>query len=353
MDQKFIKEIYTSIQFGRLKKSIGKFIQESMDTIDTKISVYINRSFPRWTFNCIKNGKNPFVDTIKASDFVIESDLEYFFSENPHLNFDYKQLNWSWLDEKFMQIHKSIPDQDALIRYEMVSEGCLVIFTSENLVKKCIIKTPQYEMLKRSYIGFPEYFNACIGILIFRYHACGGFRNHCSVPPKIIEYSGAQTEMFGSPFNTHLKQYCSPFFDIEKYFGSLGSFFSFNICSGTYIVNPPYDEELIKASIVKILHALETNNQLTFIFVIPLWDIESREIYKSFMKQPNRDFDSLSVLKNSRYFQSHEILGYTTHKFYDYYEGKHSFITDVHLLVLTNTRYHLNAKIISEAWKLI
>jgi len=48
-------------------------------------------------------------------------------------------------------------------------------------------------------------------------------------------------ELFGSAFNSTLKYFCSLFYDIEKYFGSIGNFFSCDFIKGFYYLSPPYD----------------------------------------------------------------------------------------------------------------
>tara|TARA_R110001599_G_scaffold2762_4_gene15064 strand:- start:15354 stop:16598 length:1245 start_codon:yes stop_codon:yes gene_type:complete len=407
-----IDPILISLRFSKIKKKIVKFVEKSVDVIDKKISHFMNRCFPRWIFNAIKNGKNPFIEIITYEDFVIYNDLDYFFERHKYLNFDHTTLNWDWLNEEFRLVHCFSPEElrkspvqeflkvnpilsndnhlkinsnpmtenqikpshlfssskysnnysvreilrknsSSSIDIQIVGHEYLITYnsiTSEH--KKYMINVKQYRHLLNSYVGERNLFHNRITIMISRYYACGGLRNHFSVPPEVIDYTGAQTELFGSPFNTHLDQFCSPFHDVEFYFGSMGSFFDFEMKTGTYILNPPYDEELIEDAMVKVISALETNQEITVICVIPMWDIESQEIYKG-GAHSERDFECIKRMTNSSFCQSNTILSYTTHKFYDYYETKNIYISDVHLIIMTNTRYHLSATEISNRWKLV
>lgn len=359
--------ICVSIKYAKLKKKISTFVKNSLPFIDNKIVYFMDRCFPRWTFNCIKKGKNPFIDVITHEDFVIQSDMEYFFAKHKYLNFDYHQLDWSWLDEEFAQLHKQ--DNDNLRRspacellrsspvssleFQIIGQECIIVYVNpQGFLKRYMITVDQLKRLKSLYLGERELFNHRVAVLVSRYYACGGLRNHFSVPPEIIDYANVHTELFGSPFNTHLDQFCSPFDDMEVYFGSLGNFFDFDLTTGTYIMNPPYDEELIQTAVEKIMLSLATEQEITVICVIPMWDIESQEMYKG-SAHSERDFGCIREMINSKYCQSNVVLSFDKHKFYDYYERKYSYIADVHLLVMTNTRYHLTSEDIAKKWSYI
>jgi hypothetical protein len=70
-------------------------------------------------------------------------------------------------------------------------------------------------------------------------------------------------EAFASAFNHYFNTYCSAFPDLERPFGSIGSFFNQNLDSwNKYIifVNPPFDEVLMNEVFNKILQFLEEAN---------------------------------------------------------------------------------------------
>jgi len=217
---------------------------------------------------------------------------------------------------------------------------------------------------KENFTNIPEMLNEYLAILVSRYICIGTTNNHCSVPPFVIEYCGIRTELFGSPLNTSVEQYCSPMIDIEKHFGSLGSFFDFNMCSGTYLLNPPYDESIINESMEKIFNVLTSSKEITVIVVLPIWDIETQAIFDhipvsnkepsrkdSFKKSKNLEFPIIPVIKKNKYTRSHYLLGCHTHKFFNFYIDGYLPMADTHLFVLSNTVYNLTAQQIANVWQ--
>jgi len=80
-------------------------------------------------------------------------------------------------------------------------------------------------------------------------------------------------ELFGSCINRYYDKYCSLFYDIEKYFGSLGSFDTIKPIKGLYFANPPFDDMMMANMARKLVDALEeTREALGFIVTVPVWD---------------------------------------------------------------------------------
>lgn len=79
-------------------------------------------------------------------------------------------------------------------------------------------------------------------------------------------------EMFASPLNCYFKSYCSAFFDTDVYFGSCGSFFSYEPIEGSFQCNPPFTEEVIERMADRIDYLLSNSElPLSFIVFIPEW----------------------------------------------------------------------------------
>ena len=123
-----------------------------------------------------------------------------------------------------------------------------------------------------------------IWIIIFRYQLLGSNNHQLAILPNIIlnmnnDY-GLSFECFASAINTSLKNYCSIYYDLEKYFGSQGNFFNIDIIEGTYSFNPPYQKDIMDNGIKKLFTLLkkanDNNKKLTFIMTIPIWDKEGQ-----------------------------------------------------------------------------
>jgi hypothetical protein len=79
-------------------------------------------------------------------------------------------------------------------------------------------------------------------------------------------------EMFASPLNCYFKTYCSAFFDTDSYFGSCGSFFTYEPIEGSFQCNPPFTEEVIERMADRIEYLLSNSElPLSFIVFIPEW----------------------------------------------------------------------------------
>ena len=86
--------------------------------------------------------------------------------------------------------------------------------------------------------------------------------------------SQTSTEGFASAFNHYFDNFCSAFPDLERPFGSQGSFFD-NIKWKTkeIFINPPFDESLMTCAMEKIYNYLEKEDEYhKFIFTLPNWD---------------------------------------------------------------------------------
>lgn len=343
------KALLISREINKLRNRLSREVERQLigprQSNDSRIQVYFQRAFIRWIFNVIKKGKNPFVDRLAAVDFVSEYDLDYFFEKYPSL--PRSNLDWKWLDEYFDRV-QSIPNSVSDQNVEMFFTGTSVVLSYGGRIQT--ITRKQYENAKRRHLaGDQKLLASRLILLAARYEACGSTHNHCAVPSQVIKYANVKTELFGSPFNTCLDQYCSPFDDIEVHFGSLGSFFDFEMGTGIYLMNPPYDEELIQEAMTIVISRLRTKCEITVIVVIPVWDAESQESHKGKVFSTKK-FQALETAESSGYVKSQCLLNYTKHRFYDYYQDKLVAVADTHLLIMSNTRCNLTAHELATEW---
>ena len=131
------------------------------------------------------------------------------------------------------------------------------------------------------------------------------------------------------PFNSRLNKYNdtyigSLFYEIDKYFGSIGKFSLVNILDdkikGNWMVNPPFISELLTETAKIILEGLDKLKfSRAFIFMMPYWD----------------DNEGLIKLRESKYHHKSIILP----KFQSYIECDDKKVrtqSDTILIVVTN-----------------
>lgn len=83
-----------------------------------------------------------------------------------------------------------------------------------------------------------------------------------------------KTECFASPLNVNknTESFCSLYPDIDKYFGSLGSFFDTDLQPGSYECNPPFTEYHITKALERIQSMYMTRSEAySFVVILPAW----------------------------------------------------------------------------------
>jgi len=344
------RDIEIAKRIARLRRQIPQYIDNMCEISDkdSPARTYFMKAFPRWIFNCISIGKNPFVVPITAAELLSSQDFDYFYSKHPE--YVQRDIDWTWLDQRLSQLLICDNIQPVVLARTLLETS--VVFEC-SAYRPVVMTRQQYTSCLARYANRMysyEEVDVAIYTILLRYHCIGVNNNHCSVPPNVIRYAKAHTELFGTPFNTTLDQYCSPFSDLESQFGSVGSFFDFAFPSGTYLMNPPYDEELMHEAMRVAMQALETKPEITIIVVIPDWSAEQQqadygEVYF------DREFRAKHALLSSPYLRSHVILTKQEHKFYDYFTDTYIGICDVYLAILSNTTYQLTAVELANYWK--
>jgi len=225
----------------------------------------------------------------------------------------------------------------------------------ENIINNILIPEYIYNKLKNKYNGPEDKLDVYIWIIIYRYQLLGSNNNQLGVLPDILKKMnndfGLDFECFASAINSTSDNYCSIYYDVEKYFGSRGSFFNLIPKSGTFGFNPPYQKEVMDNGLARILFYLDeannNNKELTFIITIPIWDKLGKKIMKYSYPEKNRlpkieydDFTSIDDIFNSEYFKaklmvSKDKFTYLDHNFHLY---KNVTIQHTYLLVLSTRK---------------
>ena len=344
------RQLRISQAYKELRTTFGREICDRSGIQDQKCRNYFEKSFVRWIFNVIRKGYNPFLHVITAEEFVSMTDVQYYIDKHANAS-GLKDFSWMWLNEKFRAIHNNsqavVPEKITKTKYE--DKICLSYEWSKNDKIGCEIGLKMYDRACSLYTGDPKYLDLYVLVLISRYEACGSTNNHSSVPSGVVKFCEASVELFGSPFNTCCEQYCSPFVDVEVFFGSLGSFFDFEMGTGVYVMNPPYDEDIMSEAVKRAISALKTSAEITIIVVLPVWDPKTQKKRKS-QSMSTREFKALEMIQASNFVKSQTLLGFKSHKFFDYYSNSLICITDAHLIVMSNTTTTLVAEDISLEW---
>jgi hypothetical protein len=140
--------------------------------------------------------------------------------------------------------------------------------------------------------------------LIYRYSYIDAENQQLAIHKKIkdmFKTYGVNFELYGSAINVLSDNYCSLFYDIEKYFGSKGNFFNIELKSGIYWCNPPYINNLMTKTAYKLIECMNNTNNIAFILTIPIWDkatqsLEFNEITRNYNEQDRGDnFDDYPI----------------------------------------------------------
>jgi len=192
--------------------------------------------------------------------------------------------------------------------------------------------------------------------IVFRYQLLGSNNHQLAVLPNIMESMtkdyNLNFECFASAINSTYPRYCSIYYDLEKYFGSVGSFFTMTPIKGTFGFNPPYQKDIIDLGIKKLFGFLEKSQEhLTFIITIPIWDNIGRDYMKSHyaneLEKQNIDYGDFPIVnsvRDSKYFKGlrmipKEKFTYVDHNFELY---KNKTIQNTYVIILSNSESDLS-----------
>lgn len=163
---------------------------------------------------------------------------------------------------------------------EMRVEGS-DIFPSDITVRKIKVQIDKkaFKKLRQIHKGNEDDFLYDAVRVITRYNSVGGFGLGWSLDPKsdfLIAPNYSTLEIFASPINTIFSEkYFSLFYDIDRVFGSLGSFPNITdfVTENTLIdCNPPYIERILNDAAELMLTILRTKSRIKVVFACPKWD---------------------------------------------------------------------------------
>jgi hypothetical protein len=286
-------------------------------------------------------------------DNIIDEFIKYFKTEIELLN-KYK-LSQFYLNTKnnykiTKKTYNQIRDNKNVLFYKFkifvnfgIKDRRLI-----NILDNILIPIECYDKLIKNYNNTYCKIDNIIWIIIFRYQLLGSNNHQLAILPNIIncmikDYD-LSFECFASSINSSLPNYCSIYYDLEKFFGSKGNFFNIELTEGTYSFNPPYQKDIIDNGIKRLLFFLEkskiNNKNLTFILTIPIWDKEGQEILNHQNKIDYGDFEIIKEIKESEYFIGLRLITkdnftYLDHNFKLY---KNKTIQNTYIIMLSNNK---------------
>lgn len=219
-----------------------------------------------------------------------------------------------------------------------------------NILNNILVPKKIYEKLYVNYTGLPSKIDHYVWAILFRYQLLGSNNHQLAVLPSIMNRMKSDYDLnfecFASAINNTFNNFCSIYYDIERFFGSAGSFFNIIPQEGTFGFNPPYQKDVIELGVTKLFTYLENaTGPLTFFITIPVWDTDGRnimkELYNNELEKQNidyGDFEIIGMIKNSPYFKHlrmipKEKFTYIDHNFELY---KNKTIQNTYVIILSN-----------------
>jgi hypothetical protein len=339
-----------------LMKSIKKkckdyFLENNLLNLD------INNILPRWIMLQFKN-KSYYIDPLLPfnagdneqlkKDIRILSKLDLSEADVNKIIKDInlkKRMNDAILELKkymksdfYIKHHKNIKinvesddnfyyysfDSSVDLNSEIMNISSLKFKLHKTVVKKI------FEEYKMGTKNIP--FKRLIFCILLRYNTLESYNQQLAVLPAFYDYLhqeyNVNFELFASSINSHFTNYCSLFYDLEKYFNSKGNFNLLNIKKGFYTANPPFDEEIMNNMALKLISSLDQKeNELSVLITIPVWD-----------NPEYGEFRALELLKKSGYIKYIEKVDKVRARFFDYYKSKFLNPCSIYIILIQNEK---------------
>lgn len=193
-----------------------------------------------------------------------------------------------------------------------------------------------------------------IWCMMFRYTILGSHNHQLAVIPSVMEKLKINLklniESFASGINHYFNNYCSLFYDLEKYFGSLGSFFNIEPVEGLFGFNPPYENYIMEQGTAKILYYMEKSEiekkPLGFLITIPIWDKEGKTVMEKIYKsKPGKnmvidygEFKTITLINQSRFLKFKKLIPKNDFSYLDYFNMiyKDKTIQNTYIIFMAN-----------------
>ena len=216
------------------------------------------------------------------------------------------------------------------VKYKIELPFTIKEYKLSKILDDIIIPLSRWKKLKFMFDSDTINFDKVIWCLILRYKCLSSHNHQLAVSPVIMDKMNGDMnlsfECFASSLNSHFRNYCSVFYDLEKYFGSFGSFFKMLPISGTFGFNPPYEKIIIEKGVNNILKLLNIANRnkkdLSFVLTLPIWDKEGKEYMNNYNVNETiidyGEFYIMEKIKTSKYFVGLRMITKDKFSYLDY-----------------------------------
>lgn len=315
-------DLHPLLEIHRLKL-IDNIIKKIKNQVDTKLGIKnkvtvrkIKQYFSQLLMNIntqktFTNAKTIYLDD-GLFNLPTDTELEDFYRDINYLieknifkldEFDIKQsITYTIVSiKKFADKIKNVSDTiyDFNENKYIIKSDILTTYKCDNiryLLNNLVVDQEIINKTKTKYSGPDNQYYTILLCCLLRYTSFGSGANQFVVDityKKQLKKFGFNFECFASSLNHYYDNYCSAFYDIEQYFGSLGSFMALKIIRGMYMCNPPYDNNLLVKMYSKVKSALNSKAPVVFIMSIPKW--------KDFDLEKEIDTDNLYTSRQIKY----------------------------------------------------
>ena len=222
----------------------------------------------------------------------------------------------------------------------------------KSIINNIFISYDKYIYLKNKYNTINKTnndFDKYLFILLIRYKILFSNNNQLAILPNIIKLLkkdfNLNFETFGSFNNVSSDNFCSLYYDIERYFGSIGNFFNTTFYKGFYLFNPPFQEDIIIKGINNIFDYLDKSKEkLGFFISIPIWDKKGKQKYN--IIDDYNDFSIIDKIKKSKYLKLELDFNKNEFSYLDHFLNKKKNVTIQNTYIFILANYNNNFDII-------
>ena len=193
------------------------------------------------------------------------------------------------------------------------------LYIPKNLYDKMVLKIYNNNLYKNLNLSKID---EIIWIILLRYKILSSDNHQLSLTDNIFNKLNKKYnfnfELFASSLNFNSDFYCSIFSDVEKYFGSYGSFYNLELIEGYYTFNPPFENRLMEKALNNILRDLDiakiNKKELVILMTIPIWDLETIKNIDNKVPIINyEEYKIIKLIKDSQYMVG--VTPYSRKKF--------------------------------------